>query len=299
MYISSHNILTREECSLTPLFPNSNHGVQSESKGVKFKESEVMVYGYIYKIVNTLNGKVYIGQTTQDPYKRKSNHLCELKNNKHNNSHLQNAFNKYGKSNFKFTVLKYATSKRVLDKLEEDYINSYDCLNDKNGYNIRRGGANGKHSEETCKKISKARKGKKASLKARKNMSKAHSGKNNHMYGKRGPLAPIYGKKLSEAARNKISKAKKGKKRPNLSGEKHPYYGKKRPIDIIKKMSITRRGEGLFGFTGAHFRKDLNPENIPWRSHIHYNGRNKHLGYFNDPLSAEIVHDLVMGALYE
>lgn len=44
MYISSDNILTREECSLTPLFPNSDHGVQSESKGVKFKESDDMVY---------------------------------------------------------------------------------------------------------------------------------------------------------------------------------------------------------------------------------------------------------------
>lgn len=118
-----------------------------------------MVYGYIYKIKNLVNDKVYIGQTTQPPKNRWNSHLSLLNRNKHDNPHLQHSFNKYGKDNFKFLVLNYATTKEVLDKLEDDYIIQYNCLHRKHGYNLLSGGSRGKHSEESKLKMSKSRKG--------------------------------------------------------------------------------------------------------------------------------------------
>lgn len=53
--------------------------------------------GYIYKITNTKNQKVYIGQTIQKPCVRFAAHVKELNANKKKNGKFQNAWNKYGK----------------------------------------------------------------------------------------------------------------------------------------------------------------------------------------------------------
>ena len=57
----------------------------------------------IYKIVNKIDGKIYVGQSIHLE-KRKNEHFKELINNKHQNQHLQYAFNKYGINNFDFIV---------------------------------------------------------------------------------------------------------------------------------------------------------------------------------------------------
>ena len=54
----------------------------------------------IYKIINILNGKVYIGSAKNFQH-RWSRHVSALNLDKHENLHLQNAWNKYGSSNFK------------------------------------------------------------------------------------------------------------------------------------------------------------------------------------------------------
>jgi group I intron endonuclease len=261
MYTSLNNILTREDCSLTPILPNSNQGVQPESKGVKFKESEVMVYGYIYKIVNTLDNKVYIGQTIQTPDKRWKNHLRELNGGKHYNIHLQNAFKKYGEVVFKFVVLNYGTTKEALDKLEEDYIRYYNCLNSNYGYNIREGGAHGKLSIETRKKMSEAKKGEKCYL---------------------------YKKSLSIEHRKKISE-----------NNACFWKDKKRSLKTCKKIRNSKRGKSLFGFTGAYLDKQIIPENKPWRSTYFWRGHLTRVGPYEDPLSCQIVRDLIYDATFD
>jgi len=62
-------------------------------------------YG-IYKITNITNENFYIGSSCRLSMRR-SQHFKELKENKHCNRHLQNAYNKYGEENFKFEVLEY------------------------------------------------------------------------------------------------------------------------------------------------------------------------------------------------
>jgi group I intron endonuclease len=58
-----------------------------------------------YFITNTLNQMKYVGSSV-DVKQRLSGHRQLLKNNKHHNPHLQNAYNKYNKDNFTFDIIK-------------------------------------------------------------------------------------------------------------------------------------------------------------------------------------------------
>ena len=111
----------------------------------------------IYKITNKINNKVYIGQSIE-VMQRLSTHKTELRNNKHNNSHLQYAWNKYGEENFIFEIIKECKIEE-LDKLEKYYINLYNSTNKDKGYNIELGGClNREISIYTRNKISKSNK---------------------------------------------------------------------------------------------------------------------------------------------
>jgi group I intron endonuclease len=242
-----------------------------ESKGVK---NMTEIYGYIYKIENLVNGKIYIGQTTLNPIKRKTIHFHELRKEKHGNSHLQHSFNKYGESNFKFIVLNYATNKKTLNQLEINYIKQYNCLNDNNGYNFKSGGSNGKHSLQTREKMSESQKGLRTGEKnpmrspeAREKLRKARTGT-----------------KHSLETRKKMSRTRKGKRIVN--------------INYLKNLRNSKRGRGLFGFTGASLKKSHNFEKRCWQGMIYFKEYRKSLGYFEDPLSCQIIHDFILKEVY-
>ena len=59
----------------------------------------------VYQIINLINNKVYIGETTRGEVRWK-NHLTYLRGNYHKNSSLQEDFNKYGEEAFEWTILK-------------------------------------------------------------------------------------------------------------------------------------------------------------------------------------------------
>lgn len=60
----------------------------------------------IYKITNIINGKFYIGSTATLGFdKRWKSHINLLRTNKHQNAHLQNAWNKYGEKQFLFEII--------------------------------------------------------------------------------------------------------------------------------------------------------------------------------------------------
>lgn len=93
---------------------------------------------YIYQIKNKINGKLYIGQTVNFQA-RKLRHLSSLRNEKHDNPHLQKAFLKYGEEAFEFSIIhEEECNQDRLNELEEYYISKYETY--LNGYNCNRGG---------------------------------------------------------------------------------------------------------------------------------------------------------------
>lgn len=97
-----------------------------------------MIIYTIYKIVNQLNGKVYIGFDSKWP-NRQLNHKKNYKNFKKKHFKLYRAMNKHGYDNFKFEVLYQSWDlKYCLHKMEPYFIEIFDSF--KNGYNMTLGG---------------------------------------------------------------------------------------------------------------------------------------------------------------
>jgi len=77
--------------------------------------------GFIYGIRNSVNGKIYIGQT-KDINKRMTRHRSRLRKNKHFNKPLQEDFNKYGYNNFTLeNIEKIEDGNRELLKKRETF----------------------------------------------------------------------------------------------------------------------------------------------------------------------------------
>jgi group I intron endonuclease len=104
--------------------------------------------GYIYKIINKINGMIYVGQTIQFLQERWKQHR-KINNNCR---YLKFAFKKYGIDNFEFKMICICFDEE-LDKFEVQYIKLFNSMVP-NGYNLRNGGNSGRHHEETKKKIS-------------------------------------------------------------------------------------------------------------------------------------------------
>jgi len=76
----------------------------------------------VYEIRNILNNHRYVGSSVSI-YGRRWKHLRQLKENKHRNPHLQNAWNKYGQDHFEFNILEICEPiKDTILFLEQKYI---------------------------------------------------------------------------------------------------------------------------------------------------------------------------------
>ncbi len=76
----------------------------------------------IYQLRNIVNNKLYIGSSKHLSI-RKKEHFSALSNNQHRNSHLQNAWNKYGGESFVFQVLEECEKDQLL-KREQYYLDA-------------------------------------------------------------------------------------------------------------------------------------------------------------------------------
>lgn len=113
------------------------------------------IVGLIYKITNKINGKIYIGQTIHTLQRRINQHLsC-------NSFLISKALKKYSIDNFIIEEIYHSFDRYDLDTKEQYFISYYSCMSPF-GYNLTSGGNTKKtYSEETRKKLSLAKKGKK------------------------------------------------------------------------------------------------------------------------------------------
>lgn len=94
-------------------------------------------FGRIYIIRNTINTKVYIGQTTKSVRLRFLNHLSAARRGK--DYVIGKAIRKYGEENFYVETLEECL-KSELNEREIYYIKFYNSTNPKFGYNMSKGG---------------------------------------------------------------------------------------------------------------------------------------------------------------
>ncbi len=93
-------------------------------------------YGWIYMFRNNVTNKKYIGRSNS-VHRRKNEHFRLLKQNKHDNIHLQNSYNKYGTKNFQFVIIEKSIPVTQLAKKEKYWIRYYDSYY--KGYNRTKG----------------------------------------------------------------------------------------------------------------------------------------------------------------
>lgn len=90
-------------------------------------------------INNKVNGHKYIGQSCNIK-KRLYEHKRQLNKNEHNNSHLQNAWNKYGEGSFEFKIIDDNIPPDEINDWEMYYITEIFNTYEGEGYNLHIGG---------------------------------------------------------------------------------------------------------------------------------------------------------------
>ena len=205
-----------------------------------------MMY-YIYRIANKVNGKTYIGQ-----------HKYKKLNDRYMGSGilLAKAKKKYGIGNFTKTILEFDIPNAGLANDWEQMYILFERAKGKAEYNIAPGGLGhiGHHSEETKKKMSKTRTGRKYSEEHRRHISESLKGravseetKQKISDNNKGKTAWNKGKLMSEEQKRKLSEAHKGK---------HPTE------ETIRKRSETLKGHLVSEYTKqklreSHLRDDV------------------------------------------
>ena len=223
-----------DECDTTVNIENSNNNGAS---------TDTTKISGVYKIVNKINGKYYVGSSNDIIKTRWKKHRYMLRKNKHSNPKLQNAWNKYGEENFEFIIVEKCLINELL-VIEQRYLDTAKSYID-SCYNI-----------EFLAKIPLD--------KIRRKISCGCKGENNAMFGKhhtkesneknrkaklKNPSKFWLDKHRSKETKEKISKCKTGKKMTkeycqNLSvrmlGNKH-LLGHKHSEETRKKMSESRK----------------------------------------------------------
>ena len=132
----------------------------------------------VYKVVNKINGNIYIGQTVGKFKKREAEHLNNAKAGRYDN-YFYRAIRKYGKDNFTWEIIDKCSTPENLNGKEEYWIKELNSLVP-NGYNLQSGGNNYLAHEETKTKM-----------------------RENHA-DFRGENGPMYGKNHTEEACKKM-----------------------------------------------------------------------------------------------
>ena len=114
--------------------------IKTQSNSLVCSDIGNIKHGIVYKIVNTINHKVYIGITTNSLYRRIQQHVqaSRLKNRRYI---IHKAINKYGIDNFTVDQIDLFKTELEGRNMEIEYIKSYNSFYlDGHGYNMTRGG---------------------------------------------------------------------------------------------------------------------------------------------------------------
>ena len=195
----------------------------------------------IYAIVNITNNKKYIGSATRLK-ERFRNHKTLLRRNKHFNSHLQNAWNKYGEDNFKFEILEIISDIEKIENLiellikkEESYIIKMNSNNRLFGYNSRvicNSSLGIKWTKEQKDKLSKSKKGKYSIL-----QKKARIEEGQKRLGTKNPKTSIWWENLNCLEKERIILAKANSLKLKNKQKLEEFGYKVSPETIIKQKT--------------------------------------------------------------
>lgn len=128
----------------------------------------------VYAIVNLISGKQYIGSAV-DIKKRRGDHFTMLKKGSHHCRHLQNAYNKYGRTRFGFKIIMECQASELV-RNEQRHM---DGARKNNLYNScpTAGSFLGiKRTPETIARLSASNSGKKRTQEHCRRMSEARKG---------------------------------------------------------------------------------------------------------------------------
>lgn len=129
---------------------------------------------YVYCHTHKETGKKYFGITGKEPHKRWGYNGSNYKSS----PHFYNAIQKYGWGAFYHDVLLVVDGDLIAGEIERGLILSYKTYLPQYGYNIELGGNFiGKHSKETCRKISESKIGKPRSEETKRKVSEGLMGK--------------------------------------------------------------------------------------------------------------------------
>ena len=205
--------------------------------------------GYIYIVINDINHKVYIGQTSTSLKQRWREHTHTDINN---GTHFHNALLKYGVDKFHLYLLEECT----IDKLnvrEIYYISIFNSYKD--GYNMTPGGAGVpgyKHTDEDKIKMAQASKQFWSSL----------SDKDRQLFIQQR-AAKLKGVPKSPEHRLALSEARQGKYTGKING----FYGKhhtQETKDIISKCNTGRKSNRRKPIKLVELNKQFNSYTEAW-----------------------------------
>lgn len=161
------------------------------------------------------NDKVYIGITCQKPESR----WGKDGNAYQHNQYMQNAILKYGWNNIKHEILHTGLTKEAAEQKEIELIAKYKSNQREYGYNIENGGHVNCVSDETKRKLSQIRKGRKLTQEQKMKISCSLLGREVSQLTKKRISEALKGREATEEAKAKMSIARKGKSSWNKGKE--------------------------------------------------------------------------------
>lgn len=248
----------------------------------------ILAQSGIYKITNTVNGKVYVGSAVNIK-RRWRDHKIKLSALKHENSQLQRSWVRHGEGAFDFSVIEVVDDKSDLLTREQAWIDSI-CSDKKKTYNMCPVAGNclgRKFSDETKRKLSASLKGKARAPEAVQKAKESNAGFK-HSDETRARLSMIAksrtpehlakialaakGHKASDATKLQMSESRRGRKvsdsaRANISAGKKglkraPFSEEWRRNISLSQIGRVKSAETLEKMRIANIGKKMSPESI-------------------------------------